>query len=61
MGGRSPSHAVAVIGGACAGSVVAEHLARSGCRVVVFEQNQRPYGKIGDGLPRWHAKQREEV
>lgn len=60
MGASSPRHAVAVIGGACAGSVVAEHLAQSGCRVVVFEQNQRPYGKIEDGLPRWHDKQREQ-
>jgi NADPH-dependent glutamate synthase beta subunit-like oxidoreductase len=24
----------------------------------VFEQNPRPYGKIEDGLPRWHVKQR---
>lgn len=53
------AHTVAVIGGACAGSVVAAHLADRGCRVVVFEQNTRPYGKIEDGLPRWHAKQRD--
>ncbi|MBL4844885.1 MAG: hypothetical protein JKY65_05100 [Planctomycetes bacterium] len=53
------AHAVAVVGGACAGSVVAAHLAERGCRVVVFEQNVRPYGKIEDGLPRWHNKQRE--
>lgn len=59
MGASVPTHAVAVIGGACAGSVVAEHLAQLGCRVVVFEQNLRPYGKIEDGLPRWHDKQRE--
>jgi ferredoxin--NADP+ reductase len=26
--------------------------------VVVFEQNVRPYGKIEDGLPRWHRDQR---
>jgi NADPH-dependent glutamate synthase beta subunit-like oxidoreductase len=53
-----PAHTVAVVGGACAGSVVAEHLAERGCQVVVFEQNPRPYGKIEDGLPRWHDKQR---
>lgn len=53
-----PGHVVAVVGGACAGSVVAEILADAGCRVVVFEQNPRPYGKIEDGLPRWHRKQR---
>lgn len=48
-------HAVAVIGGATAGAEVAERLASLGCVVVVFEQNPRPYGKIEDGLPRWHA------
>lgn len=52
-------HVVGIVGGACAGSVVAEKLAESGCEVVVFEQNRRPYGKIEDGLPRWHAKQRD--
>jgi len=33
-------------------------LADRGAVVVVFEQNLRPYGKIEDGLPRWHAKLR---
>ena len=28
--------------------------------VVVFEQNARPYGKIEDGLPRWHVKLRQK-
>jgi len=27
---------------------------------VVFEQNPRPYGKIEDGLPRWHVALREK-
>ena len=27
-----------------------------GINVVVFEQNIRPYGKIEDGLPKWHVK-----
>ena len=53
-----PSHVVAILGGACAGSAAAELLAESGCEVVVFDQNARPYGKIEDGLPRWHDKQR---
>jgi NADPH-dependent glutamate synthase beta subunit-like oxidoreductase len=26
----------------------------------VFEQNVRPFGKIEDGLPRWHVAQREK-
>ena len=50
------SYAVAVIGGACAGSQIASQLAEHGLRVIVIEQNPLPYGKIEDGLPRWHAK-----
>ena len=51
---------VAVIGGAISGSVSAEILADRGIRVAVFEQNKRPYGKIEDGLPRWHVEQRKQ-
>ena len=29
-------------------------------RVAVIEQNKRPYGKIEDGLPRWHVEQRKQ-
>jgi NADPH-dependent glutamate synthase beta subunit-like oxidoreductase len=47
-------HIIAVIGGATAGAEVASRLASAGHRVVVFEMNPRPYGKIEDGLPRWH-------
>jgi ferredoxin/flavodoxin---NADP+ reductase len=53
-------HFVAVIGGAISGSVAAEILADQGIRVAVFEQNTRPYGKIEDGLPRWHVEQRQQ-
>jgi ferredoxin/flavodoxin---NADP+ reductase len=53
-------HFVAVIGGAISGSVAAEILADHGVRVAVFEQNARPYGKIEDGLPRWHVEQRKQ-
>ena len=49
-----PKHCVAVIGGAVAGAEVAGVLADHGTEVVVIEQNPRPYGKIEDGLPRWH-------
>ena len=45
---------MAVVGGATAGAEVASRLADRGVRVAVFEQNDRPYGKIEDGLPRWH-------
>jgi len=51
---------VAVVGGAVSGSVAAGILADHGIRVAVFEQNKRPYGKIEDGLPRWHAEQRKQ-
>jgi len=51
---------VAVVGGAVSGSVSAEILADHGVEVAVFEQNKRPYGKIEDGLPRWHVEQRKQ-
>jgi NADPH-dependent glutamate synthase beta subunit-like oxidoreductase len=53
-------HLVAVIGGATAGAEVAGRLAEHGARVVVFEMNPRPFGKIEDGLPRWHVGLREK-
>jgi len=51
---------MAVVGAATAGSEIARILAERGSLVVVFEQNLRPYGKIEDGLPRWHVKQRKD-
>jgi NADPH-dependent glutamate synthase beta subunit-like oxidoreductase len=51
---------VAVIGAATSGSVAAELLADKGIHVAVIEQNNRPYGKIEDGLPRWHSQQRKQ-
>jgi NADPH-dependent glutamate synthase beta subunit-like oxidoreductase len=55
MSASQPSeHIVAVIGGATAGAEVTSRLVDAGMRVVVFEMNPRPYGKIEDGLPRWH-------
>src|SRR5467141_296984 len=53
-------HFVAIIGGAIAGPVCAEILADHGIGVAVIEQNRRPYGKIEDGLPRWHVEQRKQ-
>jgi ferredoxin--NADP+ reductase len=55
-----PRHVVAVIGAATAGSEIARILAERGAGVIVIEQNPRPYGKIEDGLPRWHVKQRRD-
>jgi NADPH-dependent glutamate synthase beta subunit-like oxidoreductase len=57
---EGPQHAVAVVGGATAGAEAAGMLAARGVVVVVFEQNPRPYGKIEDGLPRWHVKVRKK-
>ncbi len=53
-------HAVAVIGGATAGAELAGRLAERGVTVAVFEQNPRPFGKIEDGLPRWHVALRRK-
>ena len=57
---KKATHYVAIIGGAVAGSVAAEILAEHGIRVVIIEQNKKPYGKIEDGLPRWHLEQRKQ-
>jgi ferredoxin--NADP+ reductase len=57
---NTPPYAVAIIGGACAGTEVAHRLAQRGITAVVIEQNPRPFGKIEDGLPRWHAAQRSK-
>ena len=51
-------HVVAIVGGAVAGSEAAALVAERGGIAVVFEQGSRPYGKIEDGLPRWHEKLR---
>ena len=53
-------HAVAVIGGSTAGAEAVRVFSGSGIRVVVFEQNRRPYGKVEDGLPRWHTNLRRK-
>ncbi len=52
-------HYVAVIGGSIAGSETASILAQNGFRVVVFDMNALPYGKIEDGLPNWHINLRD--
>ncbi|MGH7914478.1 MAG: hypothetical protein ACREPW_07505 [Candidatus Binataceae bacterium] len=57
---ETPRHVVAVVGAATAGAEIAHILAARGAQVVVIEQNSRTYGKIEDGLPRWHVKQRRD-
>ena len=51
-------HYVGVIGGSISGSEAANLLAEHGFRVVVFDMNKLPYGKIEDGLPSWHINLR---
>ncbi|MEE9167052.1 MAG: FAD-dependent oxidoreductase [Candidatus Neomarinimicrobiota bacterium] len=51
---------IAIIGGAVAGSEAAHELSERGMRCAVIEQNDLPYGKIEDGLPKWHEKQRRK-
>ena len=60
MSERAPQFVVAVVGGATAGAEAAGMLAARGITAVVFEQNPRPFGKIEDGLPRWHVKLRKK-
>jgi NADPH-dependent glutamate synthase beta subunit-like oxidoreductase len=55
-----PTHVIGICGGAVAGSEAARLFAERGALAIVFEQNARPYGKIEDGLPRWHVKLREK-
>ena len=50
---------VAICGGAVSGSEAAALCAEAGVTALVFEQAKRPYGKIEDGLPRWHDRLRE--
>lgn len=51
---HSGKHFIAIIGGSVAGSEAAFILAEKGFKVVVFDQKNLPYGKIEDGLPKWH-------
>jgi len=54
------AHAIGVIGAATAGAEAAAIFAREGILTAVFEQNARPYGKVEDGLPRWHTALRKK-
>jgi NADPH-dependent glutamate synthase beta subunit-like oxidoreductase len=55
-----PGHYVAIFGGAVSGAEAAYQLSQRGIRVVVFDQQTLPYGKIEDGLPKWHVKLRDK-
>lgn len=56
----TPKHLVAVFGGAVSGSEATHQLTSQGISCVVFDQNKLPYGKIEDGLPKWHARLRDK-
>ncbi|MGH7411958.1 MAG: hypothetical protein ACREJ6_12985 [Candidatus Methylomirabilis sp.] len=49
-----------VAGCAVAGSEAIAQFAKQGILTIAMEQNPRPYGKIEDGLPRWHVKLRRQ-
>ena len=58
--GVTRNHIVAIIGGGVAGSEAAAQLVRRGVKVLIFEQNALPYGKLEEGLPKWHIKLRDQ-
>ncbi len=53
-------YAIAIVGGATAGAEAADIFAKQAILTVVFEQNARPYGKVEDGLPKWHVALRQK-
>ena len=52
--------AVVIVGAAVAGSEAAAAFAQRGILAVVLERRDRPYGKIEEGLPRWHVRLRQK-
>jgi len=60
MDNSSKKHYIAIIGGSISGSEAAFILAEKGYRVIIFEMNSLPYGKIEDGLPKWHINLRNK-
>ena len=54
------NYLVAIVGGAVSGAEAAHQLTERGVECVVFDQNMLPYGKIEDGLPKWHSKLRDK-
>ncbi len=57
---ESGHHFIAIFGGAVAGAEAAFQLSKRGFRIVVFDQAPLPFGKIEDGLPKWHYKLRDK-
>jgi NADPH-dependent glutamate synthase beta subunit-like oxidoreductase len=57
---QAEEFSIAVVGGAVAGAEAARIFSENGILTVVIDQNPRPYGKIEDGLPRWHVGLRKK-
>lgn len=57
---NTSSHLIAIFGGAVSGAEAASQFTQRGIPCVVFDQNTLPYGKIEDGLPKWHDKLRDK-
>jgi NADPH-dependent glutamate synthase beta subunit-like oxidoreductase len=55
-----PAHVVCIFGGAVAGAEAAAQLTSRNIRCVVFDMGLLPWGKIELGLPKWHARQRDQ-
>lgn len=55
-----PGHYIAIFGGAVSGAETAHQFAKRGIKCVIFDQSALPYGKIEDGLPKWHVKLRDK-
>lgn len=53
-------HFVAIFGSGIAGAEAAFQLSKRGIYSVLFEQHALPYGKIEEGLPKWHVKLRNQ-
>ncbi len=57
---NQPRQIVAVFGGGVAGAEAAFQLSKRGIYSILFEQQVLPYGKIEEGLPKWHIKLRNQ-
>jgi hypothetical protein len=51
---------VGIFGGGVAGVEAAHQFSKRKIYSVLFEQNNLPYGKIEEGLPKWHIKLRDQ-
>ncbi len=57
---QKKKHYVAIIGAGVSGSEAAALLANQGINVMIIDQNALPYGKLEDGLPKWHRHLRDK-